>query len=145
MFDIDGAVCNVTFDAEQGVSAFLDFYLARGNSDVIARLYLTPQGEKFPSANLRFQFNRDHQVAAAVLIAADRDGHQHSWLTRGDAGRDDVVLVHDTGNPVDTQMPPDAFITVSELRDLVTQWVLAMSFPLRPCAGQKCRTCGGSD
>jgi hypothetical protein len=124
VFYLDGAVCNVTFSDEQGVSNFLDFYLAHDSSDVVARLYLTPQGEKFPSANLRFQFDREHQIAGAVLIAADRDNEQHSWMTRGNAGRDDVSLAHDTWNPAATQIPPEAFITVAELRGVIVQWVL---------------------
>jgi hypothetical protein len=39
---------------------------------MVHSLYLTSQGESAPSANLRFQFNREHQVAAAVLVALDK-------------------------------------------------------------------------
>ncbi len=129
VFHLNGAVCDVTFSDEQGVSDFLDFYFAHGSSEVVARLYLTPQGERFPSANMRFQFDRDHQVAAAVLIAADRDNQQYSWMTRGNAGRDDVCLAHDTWNVADTRMPPEAFITVPELREAITQWVVGDVLP----------------
>jgi hypothetical protein len=132
VFHVQGAVCDVTFSDEQGVSNFLDFYLAHGSDEVVARLYLTPQGEKFPSANLRFQFNREHQVAAAVLIAADQDNQQHSWITRGNVGRDDLSLAHDTWNAVETRMPPEAFITVAELREVITQWVVGEVLPPGP-------------
>lgn len=132
VFYVDDAVCNVTFSDERGLSTFMDFYLAHGDSDVVARLYLTPQGEKFPSANLRFQFDRDHQVAAAVLIAVDRDDQQYSWMTSGTAGRDDVTLAHDTWNPGDTRMPPEAFITVPDLRATLAQWVVGDLLPPSP-------------
>jgi hypothetical protein len=132
VFYFDGAVCDVTFSGEHGLSTFLDFYLAHGDSDVVTRLYLTPQGEKFPSANLRFQFDRDRQVAAAVLIAADRHDQQYSWMTRGTAGHGDVTLAHDTWNPDDTRMPPEAFITISELRETLTQWLVGDVLPPRP-------------
>ena len=132
VFYLDGAVCDVAFSDEQGVTTFLDFYLAHGDSDVIARLYLTPQGEKFPSANLRFQFDRDHQVAAAVLIAADRDGRQYSWMTRGTAWSEGVTLVHDTWNPGDTRLPPESFITIVELRESLVQWVVGDVLPPVP-------------
>jgi hypothetical protein len=129
VFHVHGAVCDVTFSDEQGVSDFLDFYLAHGSEDVVARLHLTPQGEKFPSANLRFQFDREHQIAAAVLIAVDHDNQQYSWMTRGNAGRDDVSLAHDTWNAAETRMPPEAFITVAELREAIMQWVIGDVLP----------------
>ncbi len=132
VFHVHGAVCDVTFADERGVSNFLDFYFVHGSDDVVARLYLTPQGAKFPSANLRFQFDREHQVAAAVVIAADHDGHQYSWMTRGNAGRDDVSLAHDTWNAADTRMPPAAFITITELRAAITQWVVGDVLPPAP-------------
>lgn len=132
VFYADGAVYDITFSDARGMSTFLDFYLAHGDNNVVARLYLTPRGAKFPSANLRFQFDRDHQIAAAVLIAADRDDRQHSWMTRGNAGRADVTLVHDTWNPGDTSMPPEAFITVAELRDLLEQWLVGDVLPPPP-------------
>src|SRR5262245_40494864 len=91
-FYLRGAVHTVTFENEHGLNTMLDLLAAEGDETMVAHLYLTPQGETAPSANLRFQFNRDHQVAAAVLAALDKDRRLYSWMTSGDAGRDDVTL-----------------------------------------------------
>src|SRR6266498_3091209 len=94
-FYLRGAVHTVTFENEHGLSITLDLLAAEGDETMVAQFYLTPQGETAPSANLRFQFNREHQVAAAVLVALDKQRNLYSWMTQGDAGRDDVTLVHD--------------------------------------------------
>lgn len=129
VFYLRGAVHTVTFENEHGVGTMLDLLAAEGDDTMVAQLYLTPQGETAPSANLRFQFNREHQVAAAVLVAMDKHRQLYSWMTRGDAGRDDVALVHDPWNPGGTVLPPESFITVPELRPAITEWAFGDVLP----------------
>jgi len=128
--NIPGAIYQVTFKDEHGLSAFLDFYLAEGNDSTVARLHLKAKraGAELPSANLRFQFNREHQVAAAVVVAAGREANHH-WMTRGNSGREDVSLSHDSWDPDDNLFPLESFITVAELREVVTQWVFGDVLP----------------
>lgn len=128
-FYLNGARYGVTFTDEHGVATFLDLYLTEGDDQVVARMYLKYQGEDFPVGNLRFQFNAEHQVAAAVIQAVDKEQNLYSFMTRGDASRSDVILAHDSWNPNETIMPPESFITVPQLRDVVTQWVTQDKLP----------------
>jgi hypothetical protein len=95
----------------------------------VARLHLTPPGAKFPSCNLRFHFNVEYNIAAAVLMALDARDELHSWMSRGNSGRDDIVLAHDTWNPDDTRFPPESFISIDELRVVVSQWAFGEVLP----------------
>ena len=124
MFYLRGAVRNVTFENADGVVTLLGLLESAGDDTMVHSLHLTPQGETEPSANLRFQFNREHHVAAAVLVALDKQRRLYSWMTQGHAGRDDVTLVHDAWNPGDTELPPEAFIIVPELRPAVVEFRL---------------------
>lgn len=128
-FYLRGAVHTVTFENEHGLTVALDLLAAEGDDTMVAQLYLTPQGETAPSANLRFQFNREHRVAAAVLVALDKHRNLYSWMTHGDAGRNDVTLVHDPWNPGDTALPPESFITLPELRPAITEWAFGDVLP----------------
>jgi hypothetical protein len=128
-FYLRGAVHNVTFDNAAGVVTLLDLLEAEGDDTMVHSLYLTPQGEMAPSANLRFQFNREHQVAAAVLAALGKQRQLYSWMTQGGAGRDDVTLVHDSWNPDDTSLPPESFITVPQLRPAVVEFAFPDVLP----------------
>ncbi|GAB3446619.1 Imm1 family immunity protein [Actinophytocola sediminis] len=131
VFYLRGAVHNVTFDDADAVVTLLELMGSAGDDTMVHSLYLTPQGESAPSANLRFQFNREHQVAGAVLVVLDRQRRLYSWRTLGNAGRDDVLLVHDAWNPGDTALPPEAFITVAELRAAVVEFVTGEVLPPR--------------
>lgn len=128
-FYLRGAVHNVTFENAPGVLRMLDMLEAEGDDAMVASLHLTRQGETTPVANLRFQFNREHQVAAAVLVALDKHRQLYSWMTRGDAGRDDVTLVHDPWNPGDTALPPESFIIVPQLRPAVVEFAFTEALP----------------
>ncbi|GAB3456373.1 hypothetical protein [Actinophytocola sediminis] len=129
VFHLRAALYTVTFDSEQALATFLDLYLANADDTKVARLHLTPQGTGLPAANLRFQLNLANQVAAAVLIAMDADGRSHSWMTNGGKARAGVLLAHDTWHPDETALPPESFITVAQLRTVLTQWAFGDTLP----------------
>lgn len=129
VFYLRGAVCRATFESVHGMERFLAYYLDEADDTMAAVLHLTRQGEEFPSANLRFQINRPRQVAAAVLIASDKNGDNHSWMTQGNARRDDVMLAHDSWNPVETAFPSSSFITIDELLALLPEWAFDKALP----------------
>jgi hypothetical protein len=129
VFHLRDAEYTVTFRTPAGLATFLGLYLAEADDTKVARLHLTPQGTGLPAANLRFQLNHAHQVAAAVLIAMDADGRSHSWMTRGGAGTPNVVLAHDTWHPLETALPPESFIAIGELRPVLTQWAFGETLP----------------
>ena len=129
VFHLWGATYTVTFETPAGLGTFLGLYLAEADDTKVARCHLTPQGTGLPAANLRFQLNHAHRVAAAVLIAMDADGRSHSWMTHGEAGAANVVLAHDTWNPLETALPPESFITVDQLRTVLGQWAFGETLP----------------
>lgn len=106
---------------------FLDFLLADPYQPGTSRLYLhqsmTPRRPELDLSNLRFQFDPARHVAAAVMVVVDRDANKVlSWMTHGDAGRDDVVLSHDSWGSEAMVFPPESFITVAQLRQVVLDW-----------------------
>jgi hypothetical protein len=82
-------------------------------------------------SNLRFQFDAEHDAAAAVLLLIDRnqDDELLTWMTRGEASRPGVVLAHDSWNEHETLFPPESHITLNQLRDVVTQWAYGELVP----------------
>jgi len=129
-FRIHGSRYGVTFGRNRlGLSTFLEFFEAQGDNAETAFLHITPQGVEFPSASLRFHLDREFGVAAALMVAADRDGKEYSWMTSGKAGRDDIILVQDSSSPRDTRFPSESFITIAELREVITQWVFGDALP----------------
>ncbi|HWM07098.1 MAG TPA: hypothetical protein VNP92_32575 [Actinophytocola sp.] len=129
VFHLRGAVYTVAFETPAGLATFLELFLAEADDSQVARLHLTPKGTGLPAANLRFQLNHMHRVAAAVLIAMDAAGRSHSWMTRGTAGRPGVTLAHDNWHPVETALPPESFITVADLRTVIGQWAFGETLP----------------
>lgn len=134
VFQAGSATYNVTFRAEPELVRFLDYLLMAGEPFATSRLYrraaIYPFRPEYDLSSLRFQFDSEHQVAAAALLADDHDAdHLYRWITRGDAGRDDVVLAHDSWNEQETVFPPAAFITVATLRDVVRQWAFGEILP----------------
>ncbi|HKN97363.1 MAG TPA: hypothetical protein VJX10_09630 [Pseudonocardiaceae bacterium] len=134
VFQAASATYNVTFRAEPELARFLDYLFTSGESFGTSRLYrraaIYPLRPEYDLSGLRFQFDAEHQVAAAALLADDHDAdHLYRWITRGDAGRDDVVLAHDSWNEHETAFPSSAFITVSQLREVVTQWAFGEVLP----------------
>jgi hypothetical protein len=123
-----------TFNTEAELTRFLDFLLASPEQFATSRMYrraaIHPFKPEYDLSNLRFQFDPEHEVAAAALLADDHDEDRlYRWVTRGNAGRDDVVLAYDSWNQHETQFPPEAFITVRQLRDVVVQWAFGEVLP----------------
>jgi hypothetical protein len=134
VFAVDGSSYEATFAGEAELARFLDFVLASPVKPATTRLYLHPDEVPIRPerqvSNLRFQFDPEHQVAAAVLLVIDRSHHQlHSWRTVGDAGRPDVVLAHDSWNEHETRLPPESFITIPRLRAAVMEWAFGNEVP----------------
>ena len=128
VFQVGTANYQCEFRGEPELRRFMDFLLASPSKPATSRLYLhqsvTPVRPEHHLSNLRFQFDAEHDVAAAVLLLIDRnhDNELLTWMTRGDAGQPDVALAHDSWNADETQFPPESHISLSQLRELVTQW-----------------------
>lgn len=134
VFQFSGATYTVRFQSDWGLVDCLDMMLAQPRKPATPRLYLEAEGYKadrpeWPPSNLRFDFDLEHGVAAAVCLVLDKHNEIHTWMTRGDAGRADVTLTHDSWNPAERQFPPEAFITLAELRELVVQWAFGDTLP----------------
>jgi hypothetical protein len=134
VFQFSGATYSVQFTNETGLLECLDLMMSRTRKPGTPRFTLrprgwAPKGPEVPPSSLRFDFDRERDVAAAVCLVNDRAGNVHAWMTHGGAGRDDVVLTHDTWNPDDTRFPPESFVTVAQLRELVAQWEFGEVLP----------------
>lgn len=68
-------------------------------------------------------------MAAAGLLTLERGEQGHQWLTVGEAGRDDVTLEMDPGNPGGHVFPPSSFITFAQLRVAVAEWAFGEILP----------------
>lgn len=123
-FQTSSVSCNLAASSERGLAQVLDVALTFPDEPSVVRLYLEPNAHPAPGqlSNLRFDFDGEHQVAAAVLIAVDSEDRIYEWMTRGNAGRDDVLLAHDSWNVSETRFPREAFVTLAELREAVLQW-----------------------
>jgi len=133
-FQYSDAQYSVEFTTEAGLLRCLDTMMSFPRKSATPRLHLwaegyKPRGPEWPPSNLRFDFDREHEVAAAVLLVLDRDGDIHQWMTLGDAGRDDVFLTHDSWSPKERRFPPESFITVPQLRAAVAEWAFGDVFP----------------
>jgi hypothetical protein len=136
VFDSGAGSYSATFDSAPELARFLDFLLASPGRPATSRLYrrasIYPFKPEYDLSNLRFQFDSEHNVAAAVLLANDNeDDHLYQWMTRGDAGRTDIVLTHDSWNEHETHLPPESFITIPQLRAAVTEWAFDNAIPPR--------------
>lgn len=123
-FQTGSATFNVEAIDEHALSHVLDVAMTLPDQPSVVRLYLEPNAHPTPGqlSTLRFDFNREYQVAAAVLVAIDKDDGVHEWMSRGAARRSNVHLAHDTWNASETQFPPESFVTTADLRRAVLQW-----------------------
>lgn len=133
-FYLPGAFAEIKFETPSGLSEFLTYYLEHGDDSRIGRMHLTPNSSaiKHPVANLRFQFNRQHQVAAAVMLAAHQDDSLHTWVTADNAARHDLELAHDSWNPEGTRFPPDSYVHMLTLRHALLAFAFGRRLPPPP-------------
>ena len=134
VFQFSGATYSVQFKSESGLLECLDIMMSMPRKPATPRLYLQAQGYKgdgpeWPPSNLRFDFDTEHGVAAAVCLVLDKHNEIHTWMTRGDAGQEGVVLTHDSWNPDERRFPFGSLITIDQLRDLVVQWAFGDALP----------------
>jgi hypothetical protein len=134
VFQFSGATYSVQFTSDWGLQECLDTMLSSPRKPATPRLYLRargyePDGPEWPPSNLRFDFDIKHGIAAAVCLVMDCHGEMHAWTTRGNAGREDVVLTHDSWNPEDRRFSPASLVTIAELRELATEWAFGDVLP----------------
>lgn len=134
VFQVGGGTYEARFTGEAELVRFVDFLLAAPGVPATSRLYLhpdvVPARPEQQLSTLRFQFHAERGVAAAVLLVVDRERDAVlCWMSSGGAGDDDVVLAHDSWNQYETRFPPEAFITIAELRATVLQWAFGEMFP----------------
>lgn len=134
VYGVSGASYSAEFAAESELARFLEFLFTSKVKPATSRMYMhantSPLRPEHYVSNLRFQFDPDYQIGAAVLLVIDRaSDRMRSWRTVGEAGRTDVVLAHDSWNEHETVFPPEAFVTLSELHTLVMQWAFGETVP----------------
>ncbi len=83
---------------------------------------------ELPPAHFQFAVDAAQHVAAAAVLAVDRDGVRHQWLSQGTAEHRSPVLVADPWNPA-TRFPGESAIALAELRRAVTEWAFGDVFP----------------
>lgn len=135
--DDAGSSCTATFGTEAALSCFLDMVLRYPGTTLTVTMFLKSRGyrpspagppEYLPSS-LYFDVDHAHGVAAAALLVCDAKGDSHQWLTQGDLGRDDAVLVMDPYNPEYARFPTESFVSVAVLQDVVGQWAFGDELP----------------
>ncbi|TDQ01278.1 hypothetical protein [Labedaea rhizosphaerae] len=134
LFAFPDAAYNVTFVNEEGVRRCLDVMLAFPDKPATPRFVLRPEGYRderpeWPVCTLRFDYDIEHQVAAAVMLTLDKDANTHPWMSQGTVGRDDVELTYDSWAPQERPFPPESLITIAELREVVVQWAFGDALP----------------
>lgn len=135
VFQVGAANYQCEFRAEPELRRFVDYLMASPTKPATSRLYLhqsvTPVRPEHYLSNLRFQFDAEHDVAAAVVLLIDRNHHDEllAWMTRGDAGRPDVTLAHDSWNEHETVFPPKSYISLAQLREVVAEWAYGELVP----------------
>jgi hypothetical protein len=140
VFQVGAANYQCEFRAEPELRRFMDFLLASPAKPATSRLYLhqsaTPVRPEHYLSNLRFQFDAEHDVAAAAVLLIDRnhDDELLAWMTRGASGRPDVALAHDSWNEDETLFPSESYISLTQLREVIAQWAFGEFVP--PAAAQ---------
>lgn len=135
--DDAGSSFTATLGTEAALHVFMDMALRYPGKASTVTMFLKPRGYKpapaappeFLPASLYFDVDQASGTAAAALLLIDVAGTSHQWLTQGDLGRDDVVLIMDPENPEYARFPQESFIPVSALREAVTQWAFGDEFP----------------
>jgi hypothetical protein len=135
VFQVGAASYQCEFRAEPELRRFMDFLIASPAKPATSRLYLhqsaIPVRPEHYLSNLRFQFDAEHDVAAAVVLLIDRDNDDEllAWMTHGDTGRPGATLAHDSWNEHETLFPPESYISLAQLREVVAEWAYGAVVP----------------
>lgn len=135
--DDAGSSFVATFGAEAALRTFLDMVLGYPGKTTTVTMFLKPRGYKPPPSappeflpsSLYFDVDQASGTAAGALLLTDTTGLSHQWLTQGDLGRDDVVLVMDPHNPEYATFPRQTFVPAHMLREAAIQWAFGDSLP----------------
>lgn len=130
-FEVRSTICGGYPATEDGLSRLVRDMAHSPVPTSTVHVYLVPDGHpielpQFPPSNLHFDIDQEHQVAAASLVVWDRDDEIHQWVSVGEQGRADVVLSED---PEAKRYPPESFITVPQLQEVVLQWAFGEIIP----------------
>lgn len=137
-FDLHHSMVTMTIRDPAGIAFLLDSVLVHATTPTTVSMLLKPRNHRpetasppeFPPSNLLFGVDQRHAVAAAALLAFDRDRHSHQWLPSGSAWRPQAPpLAMDPANPDDTPFPSDAYITFAQLREVVSSWSWGVELP----------------
>jgi len=137
VFQVGSANYRCEFHAEPELRRFVDFLIASPTKPATSRLYLhqsvSPVRPEHYLSNLRFQFDAEHDAAAAVVLLIDRAGNDEllAWMTHGNTGRPDVMLAHDSWNEDETSFPTESFVSLAELREVIAEWAFGELVPPR--------------
>ena len=135
--DNAGSSFTARLATETALHGFLDLVVRYPVKTSTVTMFLEPRGYKpspsappeFLPSSLYFDVDQASGTAAVALLLIDATGTSHQWLTQGDLGRDDLVLVMDPENPDYATFPPESFISVAVLREAVTQWAFGDELP----------------
>ena len=137
-FDLGHSTVSMNVRNAAGLDFLFGLVLDPAVEPTTVSMYLMPRDHRpaepfppeFPPSNLLFGLDSAHEVAAVALLAFDRDGRSHQWLSRGDAWHADVArLAMDPANADVTPFPRDAYITLPQLRAVVTDWAWGTALP----------------
>ena len=141
MYDEDGM--EHCFDSTQDqasdlalkVGRDLGIFHRKGRTNIVDHVEVkvavgyTPQGPEWPPANLRFDFDRDAGVGAAVLLVLDRYDDIRAWMTHGGGAQNDIALTHDSWSPKERQFPSWSLVDLPKLREAICQWAFNDNLP----------------
>ncbi|MGH3521102.1 MAG: hypothetical protein ACRDQ7_27745 [Haloechinothrix sp.] len=134
VFQFQDASYDVQFITESGLLDCLDYMTSRAAKPATPSLYLSadgyePSAPEWSPSNLRFDFDRESGLGAAVLLVVDKHDDIHAWMTHGGQDRSDVHLAHDSWNPNARQFPPWAVVDLPHLREAICQWAFGDVIP----------------
>jgi hypothetical protein len=136
--DLHHSTVSIKVHDAEGLTFLLDSLLDPTAAPTTASLVLKPRAYRpeelsppeFPPSNLLVGVDQKRGAAAVALLAFDRYHQSHQWLPRGNAWRADVAaLAMDPANAEDTQFPREAYITVPQLRKVVSGWAWDAELP----------------
>jgi hypothetical protein len=128
-FQFHDVTYEVTFTTVQGLTRCIDIMFGYGEKSFVVRLYLKSINADWPSANMRFDYDLEHQVAAGSLTALDVSEILYGWETVGNAGRDDIFLTGDSWNPDERRYSPSAFVPPPAMRQAVAEFTFGEELP----------------